>query len=128
MVAGADKRFMACDATYDTSFRLGKISEGIEAAQASAKALALFDRERWLLTEAECSQCPWLHFCSGTCMAKAQIQHGTVKAVDDFECAVRKQVFPALFGEIVSPESRLLQYYLSCNQIQLDQKSVRHEN
>jgi uncharacterized protein len=114
LVASADGQAMACDATYDRSFALGPLGEGIESAQRSEAAHKLYEREQWLLTEAECARCPWLHYCAGTCMAKALLQHGTVKAVDEFECAVRKHLFPVLFRELVNPDSGLQTYYYDC--------------
>lgn len=117
MVVSADRDVMACDATYHPSFALGNTSDDLASVQKSAKAQALFEREAWLLTEAECATCPWLHYCAGTCMAKALIQHGTVKAVDDFECTVRKAIFPILFEKVVDPQSRLRSYYNANRQI-----------
>ena len=112
IVAAADRGLMACDATYHPAFVLGRIDEGLAARQSSPNALGLFEREAWLLSEAECATCPWLHYCAGTCMAKALIQHGTIKAVDDFECAVRKAIFPILFDKLIEPDSRLRSYYV----------------
>ena len=113
IVASADRNLMACDATYHPSFTLGTTDDDLSVVQKSANAQALFEREQWLLTEADCATCPWLHYCAGTCMAKALIRHGTVKAVDDFECAVRKAVFPLLFAGLADPKSRLRSYYLA---------------
>ncbi len=116
-VASADRSFLACDATYHQSFRLGSFESGLSSSQMSNSALALSERESWLLDEAECSSCPWLHFCAGTCMAKALLKHGTIKAVDDFECAVRKRIFPLLFEKLVEPYSGLLGYYFEDRQV-----------
>lgn len=112
IVASADRQLMACDATYHPAFVLGGMDEGLAGRQSSPNALALFEREAWLLSEAECATCPWLHYCSGTCMAKALIRHGTIKAVDDFECVVRKAIFPILFDKLIEPGSGLRSYYV----------------
>jgi uncharacterized protein len=111
-VAGADKTVLACDATDHAAFRLGPLQPDTGFPHVSSAQDALSARESWLLEEAECSQCPWLHFCAGTCMAKALIRHGTIKAVDDFECSVRKRLFPLLFAYLIEPESGLLAYYM----------------
>ena len=116
IVASADRHLMACDATYHPSFVLGTTDDDLASAQSSPAAAALFEREEWLLTEAECSTCPWLHYCAGTCMAKALIKHGTVKAVDDFECTVRKAIFPILFEKLIKEQSGLRSYYISSRQ------------
>ncbi|ESY71144.1 hypothetical protein X742_01490 [Mesorhizobium sp. LNHC232B00] len=113
LVAAADKTIMACDATYHPSFVIGTLGDEVAAAQVSANGRALSERQDWLLHEAECATCPWFHYCAGTCMAKAVIQHGTVKAVDDFECSVRKAIFPAMFESLANPSSKLRDYYLS---------------
>lgn len=113
MVASADGNLMACDATYDALFVLGKTSDGLSQAQTSDNARRLAEREHWLLNEAPCATCPWLHYCAGTCMAKAQVRHGTVKAVDEFECTVRKAIFPILFEKLIEPRSTLRGYYLA---------------
>jgi uncharacterized protein len=113
MVASADGQLMACDATYNPLFVLGGKNNTLTSAQGSPNAVTLFEREEWLLTEAECATCPWLHYCAGTCMAKALIQHGTIKSVDDFECTVRKAIFPRLFDKLVKPNSGLRSYYLA---------------
>jgi uncharacterized protein len=113
MVASADRNLMACDATYDSLFVLGRTRDGLNEALTSENARLLDEREHWLLTEAPCAACPWLHYCAGTCMAKALITRGTIKAVDDFECAVRMEVFPILFEKLIKPQSGLRNYYLA---------------
>src|SRR5438045_1075301 len=99
-VASPDGAMLACDAAYHPMFRLGSLPPVGSATLPSLHESAIAGREHWLLTEAECSRCPWLHYCAGTCMAKALLQHGTIKAVDDFECAVRKRIFPLIFQDL----------------------------
>lgn len=107
----ADKQILACDAAYSPAFALGSVESGLRTSQHSITNQALSAREAWLLEEAECAQCPWLHFCAGTCMAKALLKHSTIKAVDDFECAVRKRIFPLLFRKLAEKDSGLARYH-----------------
>ena len=110
-VASADGKLLACDAAYDKEFELGNLADGWMTSSTTARVESLAQRESWLLTEAECSTCAWLHFCAGTCMAKAMLQHGTILAVDDFECYIRKKLFPELFTILSKFGNSLFGYY-----------------
>ncbi|MFD9338955.1 SPASM domain-containing protein [Streptomyces sp. NPDC060028] len=74
-------------------------------------AAALRDRERWLLNDAPCDSCPWLHQCAGTCPARALINKGSLFSVDDLECTTRLSLFPRILEDVSRPGSLLRTYY-----------------
>ncbi|WP_446210313.1 radical SAM protein [Micromonospora sp. IBSANI012] len=90
------------------------VAEGeslVAAGRATGSARDLRDRERWLLTEAPCASCAWLHHCAGTCPARALIRNGSLRSVDDLECATRLELFPRILADVSRPRSRLRDYY-----------------
>ncbi|WP_042433370.1 radical SAM protein [Streptacidiphilus anmyonensis] len=97
---------------------VAKVEEGpasadslITRSRASTSARAFRARERWLLSEAPCASCPWLHQCAGTCPARAMINNGSLFSIDDLECATRLALFPRILADVSLPGSRLRQYH-----------------
>ncbi|MFE6051813.1 radical SAM protein [Kitasatospora sp. NPDC056446] len=80
-------------------------------SRASESARALRARERWLLSEAPCASCPWLHQCAGTCPARAMINNGSLFSIDDLECSTRLALFPRILADVSLPGSRLRRYH-----------------
>ncbi|MET7988813.1 MULTISPECIES: hypothetical protein [unclassified Streptomyces] len=80
-------------------------------SRASTSARVLRARERWLLGEAPCASCPWLHQCSGTCPARALINNGSLFSIDDLECSTRLALFPRILADVSLLGSRLRQYH-----------------
>ncbi|MFF3734283.1 radical SAM protein [Streptomyces sp. NPDC002476] len=122
----------ACDCTYHPAFQLlppGRTALSLSGAEAAApetgltarsrnspSAAALREREGWLLNDAPCASCPWLHQCAGTCPARALINKGSLFAVDDLECATRLALFPRILADVSRPGSALREYYRRARQ------------
>ncbi|MFD3410080.1 radical SAM protein [Streptomyces cyaneofuscatus] len=116
----------ACDCSYHPAFQLlpraavspqpGRAALPIAEPSLTVRsrntpsAAALRDRERWLLEEAECASCPWLHQCAGTCPARALINNGSLFSVDDLECSTRLALFPRILQDVSRPGSALRAY------------------
>lgn len=79
--------------------------------RSSESARTLRARESWLLTEAPCATCAWLHQCAGTCPARALNAKGSVFAIDDLECETRLDLFPRILADLSRSDSRLRSYY-----------------
>jgi uncharacterized protein len=83
----------------------------VARSRATTSARALRAREQWLLDEAPCASCPWLHQCAGTCPARALINNGSLFSIDDLECSTRLALFPRILEDVSLPGSRLRQYH-----------------
>lgn len=83
----------------------------LESSLLSANVKTLRNRETWLQTEANCRTCPWLHYCAGTCPARALMRKGTIYAVDDLECTTRLRLFPMILADVSKDGSRLRAYF-----------------
>ncbi|WP_326841052.1 radical SAM protein [Streptomyces sp. NBC_01558] len=83
----------------------------LSRSRASTSARVLRAREQWLLSEAPCASCPWLHQCAGTCPARAMINNGSMFSIDDLECSTRLALFPRILADVSLPGSRLRQYH-----------------
>ncbi|WP_328940731.1 radical SAM protein [Streptomyces sp. NBC_00250] len=117
----------ACDCSYHPAFQLlpraavspppGRtvlpIADGSLTVRSrnTPAAAALRDREQWLLNDAPCSSCPWLHQCAGTCPARALINNGSLYSVDELECTTRLALFPRILEDVSRPGSALRAYY-----------------
>jgi uncharacterized protein len=112
LVLDAANQLRGCDCTYHPAFLLDRDEDDlVGGAFASDPAKALLERERWLMEEADCRSCPWLHYCAGTCVARALASKKTLFAVDDLECRSRKRLFPIVLSDIARSGSNLLAYY-----------------
>jgi uncharacterized protein len=83
----------------------------VARSRATTSARTLRAREQWLLEEAPCASCPWLHQCGGTCAARALINNGSLFSIDDLECSTRLALFPRILEDVSRPGSRLRQYH-----------------
>ncbi|MFF8835692.1 radical SAM protein [Streptomyces sp. NPDC015130] len=117
----------ACDCSYHPAFQLlpraavspppGRTALPIAGtsltvrSRSTPSAAALRDRERWLLDDAPCASCPWLHQCAGTCPARALINNGSLYSVDELECTTRLALFPRVLEDVSRPGSVLRAYY-----------------
>lgn len=114
LVLDARNQLRGCDCTYHPAFLLDRDDAAADLAASALGGPAMrpfHDRERWLMEEADCRKCPWLHFCAGTCPARALVRKGTIFAVDDLECVTRQELFPEIAADLASPDSRLAAYY-----------------
>ena len=129
LVVDAQNQLRACDCTYHPAFLLERddvAADLVGAAMVAPNAQTLVRREAWLLETAECRHCPWLHFCAGTCPARALLRKGTLFAVDDLECATRKALFPKISAELARSESRLAEYYRRATSLTLSTSDLAH--
>lgn len=116
----------ACDCSYHPAFELlppakgpaasgpGRAEDGaslVSRGRATTSALVLRTREQWLLHEAPCASCAWLHQCGGTCPARALTNNGSLFSIDDLECSTRLALFPRILADVSLPDSRLRQYH-----------------
>jgi uncharacterized protein len=83
----------------------------VALSRATTSALVLRTREQWLLHEAPCASCTWLHQCGGTCPARALMNNGSLFSIDDLECSTRLALFPRILADVSLPVSTLRQYY-----------------
>ncbi|MFD5552717.1 radical SAM protein [Streptomyces sp. NPDC127068] len=123
----------ACDCSYHPAFQLlpaaavgpppgrtplpfvgtGRPPAGdlVARSRDTPSAGALRDRERWLLNDAPCASCAWLHQCAGTCPARALINNGSLFSVDDLECTTRLRLFPRILEDVSRSGSALREYH-----------------
>ncbi|GAA1030056.1 hypothetical protein GCM10009557_20750 [Virgisporangium ochraceum] len=113
----------ACDCSYHPVFQLlpagARASEAasqpsgglVTRGRSTASSMTLRARERWLLDEAPCASCPWLHQCAGTCPARALINNGSLFSIDDLECETRLALFPRILADLSRPNSALRRYH-----------------
>ena len=91
----ADGSIEACDCITSRSLSLGHLAKSdISAALDSSVAKSI--RARTTNTLPTCQSCDWRVFCGGTCLAKA----GSLKDIDEAECALSMALFPEIFRRI----------------------------
>ncbi len=110
VVLDAKGALRSCDCSYRDDFFLGNADfDLLKMVKTEFKKSDLAKREQWLV-DSECGQCVWLPFCGGTCPAEALANTGTVLAVDELECNLRKRLFPRIAKEVSQESSNLREY------------------
>ena len=100
-----DGAIEACDCIVNPDLRLGQLADGGSIARALDSPVAEAIRARHVDRLRPCAECDWRIVCGGSCLAKA----GRLDAVDETECVLSLNLFPAILGSL-SRSDRLIEY------------------